>query len=151
MVDGNIVLALTAATPLEEKLCVVTGKEPPPGGQGSAVKCPIRSQRAYAVLDCWCIGIVWQRSPVQCLLPCIRALREKENVQLFHFVWPLKMVHLERLNLYERISLQKLAFRLKGQYLSGYKLNNNDRHTAGKVVSLRIQSRKVQRETLSNA
>ena len=30
MVDGNNLLALTAATPLEEKLCVVTGKEPSP-------------------------------------------------------------------------------------------------------------------------
>ena len=29
----------------------------------------------------------------RCLLPCIRALREKENFQLFHFVQPLKMVH----------------------------------------------------------
>ena len=30
MVDGNNVLALTAATPLEEEPCVVTGKQPPP-------------------------------------------------------------------------------------------------------------------------
>ena len=30
MVDVNNLLALTAATPLEEKPCVVTGKEPPP-------------------------------------------------------------------------------------------------------------------------
>ena len=30
MVDGNNLLALTAATPLEEKPCVVTGKEPTP-------------------------------------------------------------------------------------------------------------------------
>ena len=30
MVDGNNLLALTAATPLEEKPCVVTGKKPPP-------------------------------------------------------------------------------------------------------------------------
>ena len=30
MVDGNNLLALTAATPLEEKLCAVTGKKPPP-------------------------------------------------------------------------------------------------------------------------
>ena len=29
MVDGNNLLALTAATPLEEKPCVVTRKEPP--------------------------------------------------------------------------------------------------------------------------
>ena len=29
MVDGNNLLALTAATPLEEKPCVVTGNEPP--------------------------------------------------------------------------------------------------------------------------
>ena len=27
------------------------------------------------------------------LLPCIRALCEKENFQLFHFIQPLKMVH----------------------------------------------------------
>ena len=31
MVDVNNLLALTAATPLEEKPCVVTGNEPPPG------------------------------------------------------------------------------------------------------------------------
>ena len=31
MVDGNNLLALTAATPLEEKPCAVTGKEPPQG------------------------------------------------------------------------------------------------------------------------
>ena len=30
MADGNNLLALTAATPLEEKPCSVTGKEPPP-------------------------------------------------------------------------------------------------------------------------
>ena len=30
MVDGNNLLALTAATPLEEKPCVITGNEPPP-------------------------------------------------------------------------------------------------------------------------
>ena len=30
MVDGNNLLAITAATPLEEKPCDVTGKEPPP-------------------------------------------------------------------------------------------------------------------------
>ena len=29
-VDGNNLLALTAATPLEEKPCMVAGKEPPP-------------------------------------------------------------------------------------------------------------------------
>ena len=29
MIDGNNPLALTVATPLEEKPCVVTGKEPP--------------------------------------------------------------------------------------------------------------------------
>ena len=46
-----------------------------------------------AVLDCWRQGIAWQRSPARCLLPCIRAVHEKENFQLFHFVQPLKMVH----------------------------------------------------------
>ena len=30
LVDGNSLLALTAATPLEEKPCAVTGNEPPP-------------------------------------------------------------------------------------------------------------------------
>ena len=30
MVNGNNLLALTAATPLEEKTCAVTGREPPP-------------------------------------------------------------------------------------------------------------------------
>ena len=67
-----------------------------PGAAGvlhAALTCLIRAQRACAVLDCWRHGIVWQRSPVRCLLPCIRALREKENFQLFHFIQPLKMVH----------------------------------------------------------
>ena len=50
---------------------------------------------ACAVLDCWRQGIASQRSPARCLLPCIRALRKKENFQLFHFfVQPLKMVHI---------------------------------------------------------
>ena len=60
----------------------------------AALTCPIRAPRACAVLDCWRHGIAWQRSPVRCLLPCIHALREKESFQLFHFVQPLKMVHL---------------------------------------------------------
>ena len=30
MVDGKNVIALTAATPVEEKQCAATGKEPPP-------------------------------------------------------------------------------------------------------------------------
>ena len=182
MVDGNNLLALTAATPLEEKPCAVTGNEPPPrthvisddglgqqwvekngcsgvhvvvakesdvtermihiGGeqiQGNETRNVrdrgprisknrvggwaswtaqalfawtrthdeprkswpggyiaagllrwrvIRSLRACAVLDCWREGVA-----ARCLLPCIRALREKENFQLFHFVQPLKMVH----------------------------------------------------------
>ena len=62
----------------------------------AALTCPIRAARACAVLDCWRHGIASQRSPVQCLLPCIRALREKENFQLFHFVQPLKTVHFRR-------------------------------------------------------
>ena len=53
----------------------------------------IRSPRACAVLDCWRQGIADRCSM---LLPCIRALREKENFQLFHFVQPLKMVHFPR-------------------------------------------------------
>ena len=59
----------------------------------AVLTCSIRAPRACAVLDCWWHGIAWQRSPVRCLLPCIRTLREKENFQLFHFVQPLKMVH----------------------------------------------------------
>ena len=59
----------------------------------TALTCLIRAPRACAVLDCWRQGIAWQRLPVRCLLPCVRALREKENFQLFHFVQPLKMVH----------------------------------------------------------
>ena len=59
----------------------------------AALTCPIWAPSACTFLDCWRQGIAWQRSPVQCLLPCIRALREKENFQLFHFVQPLKMVH----------------------------------------------------------
>ena len=47
-----------------------------------------RTLRTCAVLDCWRQGIA-----ARCLLPCIHALREKENFQLFHFVKPLKMVH----------------------------------------------------------
>ena len=53
----------------------------------------IHAPRACAVLGCWRQGVAWQQSPARCLLPCIRALREKENFQLFHFVQPLKMVH----------------------------------------------------------
>ena len=53
----------------------------------------VHAPRVCAVLGCWRPGVAWQRSPARCLLPCIRALREKENFQLFHFVQPLKMVH----------------------------------------------------------
>ena len=53
----------------------------------------IHAPCACAVLGCWRQGVAWQQSPARCLLPCIRALREKENFQLFHFVQPLKMVH----------------------------------------------------------
>ena len=53
----------------------------------------IHVPRACAVLGCWRQGVAWQQSPARCLLPCIRALREKENFQLFHFVQRLKMVH----------------------------------------------------------
>ena len=62
----------------------------------AAPTCLIRATRACAVLDCWRHGIAWQRSPVRCLLLCVRALREKENFQLFHFVQPLKMVQFLR-------------------------------------------------------
>ena len=57
--------------------------------------CPIRAPRACAVLDFWRNGIAWLRSPARCLLACIRALRKKENFQLFHFIQPLKMVHFQ--------------------------------------------------------
>ena len=61
----------------------------------SAMRSADVSDRGTAVLDYWRQGIAWQRSPARCLLPCIRALREKENnVQLFHFVQLLKMVHI---------------------------------------------------------
>ena len=53
----------------------------------------IHAPRACAVLGCWRQGVAWQQSLARCLLPCIRALREKENFQLFHFFQPLKMVH----------------------------------------------------------
>ena len=56
----------------------------------------IHALRACADLGCWRQGVAWQQSPVRCLLPCIRALREKEDFQLFHFVQPLKMVHSTR-------------------------------------------------------
>ena len=63
-----------------------------PGLPHAALTCPIRAPCACAVLDCWHNGIAWQRLAIRCLLPCIRALREKENFHLFHFQ-PLKMVH----------------------------------------------------------
>ena len=39
----------------------------------------IHAPRACTVLGCWRQGVAWQQSPAWCLLPCIRALREKEN------------------------------------------------------------------------
>ena len=46
---------------------------------------------------------------------------------------------------------KKLAFEFRRQYVNDYKLYHHDRHTVGKVFSLRIQLRKVQRETFSDA
>ena len=53
----------------------------------------IHAPRPCTVLGCWRQGVAWQQSLARCLLLCIRALREKQNFQLFHFVQPLKMVH----------------------------------------------------------
>ena len=60
----------------------------------SALRHDIWAPRVCAVLDRWRQGIAWQRSPSRYLLPCICALHEKEKFQLFHFVQPLKMVHI---------------------------------------------------------
>ena len=56
----------------------------------SALRRDIWAPRACAVLACSRQGIAWQWPPAWCLLPCIRALREKDNFQLFHFVQPLE-------------------------------------------------------------
>ena len=54
----------------------------------AALTCPIWAPRACAVLDYWRHGVAWQRLPVRCLLPCIGALLEKENFQLFCYGCP---------------------------------------------------------------
>ena len=82
--------------------------------------------RACAVLDGWRHGISWQRSAVRFLLPCICALREKENFQLFHFVQPLKMVQfalgtLVKTQLGKGLAKGKTRFWLKGElFLEGF-------------------------------
>ena len=50
MVDKNNLLALTAATPLEEKQCVVTGKEPPQGHMGHRMMCSDSSESRKQML-----------------------------------------------------------------------------------------------------
>ena len=70
----------------------------------SVLRRDIWAPRVCAVLDCWRQGIAWQRSHARCLFSCIRALREKENFQLFHFVQPLKMVHFINCNRHKRFS-----------------------------------------------
>ena len=55
----------------------------------------------------------------------------------------------ECFNFKDGFHCNKLAFKLKRQYLNDYKLYHHDRHTVGNVFSLRIQSRTVQRKTFS--
>ena len=62
----------------------------------------------------------------------------------------IDVVKSQNLTLYGGFYSKRLAFKLKRQYLNDYRIYHHDRHTVGKVFSLRIQSHKVQRKTFSN-